>query len=77
MTTRYCCPNCQTNRSRFNIIKQVARAVRLDPQTGDVMESMIDPGPLHIAYNGPEKRVQCAVCGLVDDERLFIKFGEK
>ncbi|MFK2826743.1 DNA alkylation repair protein [Bacillus sp. B190/17] len=80
MSTRYCCPNCKTNRSRFNIVEQVAHAVRLDPQTGEVIErfeSTDNPGPLHTVYNGPARRIQCAVCGLVEDEMTFMKFGEK
>jgi rubredoxin len=79
MNTPYCCPNCKTNRSRFNVIKQEAQALKLDPRTGDVMEeySSEQLSPLHRPYNGPETRVQCAVCGLIEDERTFIKFGEK
>ncbi|GLY10853.1 hypothetical protein [Bacillus badius] len=80
MSTRYCCPSCKTNRSRFNIVDQVAYAVRLDPQTGEVMERFEGsdhPGPFHAVYNGPERRVQCAVCHLIEDETMFLKFGEK
>lgn len=80
MGNRYCCPNCKTNRSRFNIIEQAAYAVRLDPQTGEVMErfeNQEDPGLFHKSYTGPDRRIQCAVCGLIEDEKTFIKFGEK
>lgn len=79
MTSPYCCPNCKTNRSRFNIIKQEAQAVKLDPNTGKLLEeySMGDLSPFHQVYNGPAIRVQCAVCGLIEDEQMFIKFGER
>lgn len=79
MSTPYCCPNCKTNRSRFNIIQQVVLPVRLDPQTGNVIESYEeqDPGPFHTAYRGPDKRVQCGSCGLIEDETMFIKFGQR
>lgn len=79
MNTPYCCPNCKTNRSRFNIIKQDVQSVKMDPRTGDLLEEYAREqlSPFHLAYNGPEKRVQCASCGLIEDEKTFIKFGEK
>jgi hypothetical protein len=51
----------------------------MDPQTGNVLEeySSEQLSPFHMPYKGPDKRVQCAACGLVEDERTFIKFGEK
>lgn len=78
MNTPYCCPNCKTNRSRFNIIRQVPQSVKLDPQTGDIVEEYTNESlsPFHMAYKGPEIKVQCGSCGLVEDERTFIKFGE-
>ncbi len=75
----YCCPNCKTNRSRFNIIQQVSQSVKLDPKTGDVVQQY-ESGhldPFHLDYKGPDYKVQCASCGLVEDERMFVKFGEK
>ncbi|WP_071459854.1 DNA alkylation repair protein [Bacillus massilinigeriensis] len=79
MGVPYRCPNCRTNRSRFNIIKQVPRAVKLDPETGTVMEEYTTEqlSPLHFTYKGPEVKIQCGVCGLIEEERTFAKFGEK
>jgi rubredoxin len=79
MSNPYRCPNCKTNRSRFNLIEQISHAVKKDPQTGDIVQEYAATNlePFHIPYNGPEYKIQCAVCGLIEDERMFIKFGEQ
>lgn len=75
MTEPYLCPNCKTNKTRFNIIEQVVQPVKLDPESGEVVEAYENNhlSPLHMAYTGPSVRVQCAVCGLIEDEQSFIK----
>jgi rubredoxin len=78
MTAPYRCPNCKTNKSRFNLIKQVPQSVKIDPNTGNIIEEFAEEQltPFHMAYKGPDLRVQCAACGLIEDEKTFIKFGE-
>ncbi len=75
MSNAYRCPNCKTNKSRFNLIEQQALAVKLDPNTGDVIQQYSNEtlDPFHMPYRGPSLRVQCAACGIIEDERRFIQ----
>ncbi len=72
--TYYACPNCSA-KSRFNRIDQIATPIKLDVQTGDVQE-LTQLDPFHLPYNGPTIRIQCATCGLIEDELRFLKMAE-
>ncbi|NSL52243.1 DNA alkylation repair protein [Calidifontibacillus erzurumensis] len=74
----YCCPNCGTNRTRFTIIEQIPKPVKMDPQTGEIIQeySIQFMDPFHLPYRGPSYKVQCGVCGLIEDERQFESFAK-
>ncbi len=69
--TTYRCPSCKAG-TRFNIVDQLVTPVKLDQHTGQYMQ-LENLEPYHLKYSGPDKRVQCASCGLVEDENRFIK----
>ncbi|GGE39210.1 hypothetical protein GCM10011391_17490 [Pullulanibacillus camelliae] len=75
MASPYLCPSCKTNKTRFNIIEQKPKSVKLDPQSGEIMEEFAadQAGPLHLPYRGPDKKIQCGVCGLIENEEAFVK----
>ncbi|MDM5316349.1 DNA alkylation repair protein [Fictibacillus sp. b24] len=75
MANPYLCPNCKTNRTRFNVIEQNPVSVKLDPSTGDVVQQYED-GQLdmfHLPYRGSERLIQCGACGIVGEEEMYIK----
>lgn len=76
MSSPYCCPHCKTNRTRFNVINQVATPVRMDAHSGEITKSDQEAlDAFHMPYKGPNVKVQCATCGLVEDEKMFVQFG--
>jgi len=77
MAQQYCCPNCKTNRSRFNMIEQIAKPIKIDPYTGTIIKDYTDGDveAFHITYTGPEYRIQCGVCGTIGEEYTFIQYA--
>lgn len=78
MTEPYLCPNCKTNRTRFNLIEQKARIVKLDPDSGHITSepTTAEMEPYHMNYQGPSFHVQCGVCGLVETENRFTSYAQ-
>ncbi|MBB6449472.1 hypothetical protein HNR44_001421 [Geomicrobium halophilum] len=76
MAKTYVCPRCKTNRSRFHIMEQSPQAVKLNPESGEVVQEFDQHqlDPFHIPYKGPTYRIQCGTCGLNEEERLFMSF---
>ncbi|UTR04646.1 DNA alkylation repair protein [Alkalihalobacillus sp. LMS6] len=78
MTEAYLCPKCKTNRTRFHQIDQAALPVKLDPRSGEIVETFEEETltPIHMHYNGPAIRIQCGACGLNEAEETFIAFAK-
>ncbi|MFC7441478.1 DNA alkylation repair protein [Laceyella putida] len=77
MSFPYLCPACGTNRSRFNIIEQIPFAVKKDVHSGYITERVSEKDPFHFHYRGAEYRVQCGICGIIENEELFIKNAQR
>ncbi|HET7579459.1 MAG TPA: DNA alkylation repair protein [Bacillales bacterium] len=71
----YLCPSCNSNRTWFNKIEQLDTTVKMDPQTGEVVEEFSDSSlpPFVFPYKGAQYKIQCGICGLIGDENQFIK----
>ncbi|GAF13878.1 hypothetical protein JCM19045_3164 [Bacillus sp. JCM 19045] len=78
MSEAYLCPKCKTNRTRFHQITQDAHPVKLDPRSGELVESYTEDEltAIHMHYNGPTVRIQCGACGLNESEQSFIAFAK-
>lgn len=78
MNAPYLCPSCRSNRTRFAILDQIPVYVKLDPDTGAVLQQYDREHlePFHLPYQGTPRRVQCGVCGLIEDEQTFVTLAQ-
>lgn len=78
MTKPLLCPTCKSNRMRFTIIEQIPRHIRLDPQTGEVVQQMgsEELDLFHQPYKGESYMIQCGVCGTTESEERFVKMAQ-
>lgn len=72
----YACPSCK-NRSRFYLVEQHPVAVKLHPQTGELLQQIDHNDPFLLPYRGDDLRIQCGVCGVVENETTFSKTAER
>ncbi|MFC5448324.1 hypothetical protein [Paenibacillus aestuarii] len=68
----YFCPNCRSNRVKFNVITSYAQSFMKDALTGNIVEFK-DPNPIP----EPEATIQCLVCSFTGNEMRFIKQAER
>jgi hypothetical protein len=71
----YACPNCK-NKMRFHILDQVPMSVKLNPQTGEIIDNLLND-LMAQPYKGEARNVQCALCGLNGGESLFVKAAQR
>jgi hypothetical protein len=78
MSTPYLCPACKSNRTRFGIIDQVPRYVKMDPHSGEITQEYErdELDAFHMPYMGSGRRIQCGACGLTEDEQTFIAMAQ-
>lgn len=68
----YFCPNCRSNRVKFNVISSLRQSFMKDAITGEVM-SIAEPE----SVSEPEATIECLVCHFVGNEMRFIKQAER
>ena len=61
------CPSCKTNRTRFNILEQQVKPVKLNPQTGQVEEEYTNEtmNVFHMAYQDLHTASNALYAGLL------------
>nr|WP_027415962.1 hypothetical protein [Aneurinibacillus terranovensis] len=76
MISPYFCPSCR-NRTRFTVIEQVPHYIKIDPGSGEIMEKYAEDLELfQVRYTGSPQRIQCGACGMIDDDKIFMKMAQ-
>lgn len=68
----YFCPNCRSNRVKFNVISSTYQRFMKDAVSGEVM-SIEEPQ----LVDEQEATIQCLVCNFTGNEMRFIKQAER
>ncbi|WP_438446818.1 hypothetical protein [Gorillibacterium sp. sgz5001074] len=68
----YFCPNCRSNRVKFNMVTMYSQPFLKDAVTG-----MVDSTDEPVAVDEQEPNIQCRVCGFTGNEMRFIKQAER
>ncbi len=52
--------------------------MKMDAQTGEIVETYEtnQVETFHIMYQGPKFKIQCAACGVIEDETTFIQYAQ-
>lgn len=68
----YFCPNCRSNRVKFNVVTTYSQSFMKDALNGAVtVQEEAQPVP------EAEPSIQCRVCGFTGNELRFIKQAER
>ncbi|WP_135547124.1 hypothetical protein [Paenibacillus cymbidii] len=68
----YFCPNCRSNRVKFQLVTTYTQPLMKNAITGAIVETG-DTVPVSDA----EPTIQCRVCGFAGNEQRFLKQAEK
>lgn len=66
----YYCPQCKSNRVRFQVISKYSQPVHKDPRTGEISERVAEPH-LVTKEGRPDVDVRCEVCNYTAGESIF------
>ena len=68
------CPSCKTNRTRFNILEQQVKPVKLNPQTGQVEEEYTNEtmNAFHMAYHNLHTVSNALYVGLLKTQNNLL-----